>query len=120
MMATLKETIYANRNNVIRLLLSEDDQLFHVAYPAVTPTRWLFTVYTATPTVVDSDITPTAFDWDVATSILEIRLGALITSALDYTDTSLVMYSAVWPSGIVWANPTCSPDKLKVRVCTIS
>ena len=50
-MSTLKETIYAGRNNTIRLLLSEDDQLFHVAYPDVTPTRWVFTVHAATPRI---------------------------------------------------------------------
>lgn len=116
----IKETIYANRNNVIRLLLSEDDQEFHVAYPAITPTRWIFTIYTAVPTVVDSNDSPTSFDWDGATSILELKLGSLLSQALDYTDTSLVMYSSVWPSGIVWANPTCSPDRLKIRVCTMS
>ena len=119
-MSTLKETVYVGRNNTIRLLLSEDDQLFHDAYPEVTPTRWVFTIYAATPIVVDSDTTPTAFDWDAATSILEMRLGGLVADALAYTNTSLVMYSSVWPLGIVWANPTCSPDKLQVRVCDIS
>jgi len=119
-MSTLKETIFVNRNNTIRLLLSEDDQLFHVAYPAVTPTRWIFTIHAATPVVVDSDTTPSAFDWDAGTSILELKLGALVSAALSYTSTSLVMYSVVWPQGIVWANPTCSPDRLQVRVCDVS
>ena len=119
-MSTLKETVFTGRNNTIRLMLSEDDQLFHVAYPDVTPTRWLFTVYTTPPVVVDSDDTPSAFDWDAATSILELKLGGLFSESLAYTGTSLVMYSAVWPAGIVWANPTCSPDKLQIRVCDIS
>lgn len=116
----LKETIYAGRNNVIRLILSEDSQPFHLAYPGVTPTRWLFKIY-ADPTIeFDSDINLSAFSWDSLTSTLEIRLGTLITSGLDYTDTSLVIYSSIWPSGIVWTNPTCSPDTLQVRVCTTS
>jgi hypothetical protein len=119
-MPTIKETIYANRNNVIRLLLSEDDQLFHVAYPEVTPTRWVFTIHDDIPVVVDSAVTASAFDWDAETSILELKLGSLFSESLAYTWTSLVMYSAVWPLGIVWVNPTCSPDRLQVRVCTVS
>lgn len=119
-MSTLKETIFAGRNNTIRLLLAEDDQLFHVAYPEVTPTRWVFTIHSETPVVVDSDTTPTAFDWDAETSILELKLGALVSAAQPYASTSLVMYSAVWPQGIVWVNPTCSPDRLQIRVCDVS
>jgi len=119
-MSTLKETVFAGRNNTIRLLLSEDDQLFHVAYPDVTPTRWVFTIYAVPPIVVDSDTTPAAFDWNGETSILEMRLGGLVADALAYTNTALVMYSPVWPSGVVWVNPNCSPDKLQVRVCTVS
>lgn len=119
-MSTLKETIFAGRDNTIRLLLSEDDLLFHVAYPAVIPTRWVFTIHSATPVVIDSATTPTAFDWDGTASILELKLGSLVSTALSYTSTSLVMYSAVWPQGIVWVHPTCSPDRLQVRVCNAS
>lgn len=119
-MSDIKETIFAGRNNVIRLQLSEDAQLFHEAYPDVTPTRWVLTIYAAMPIVVDSDVTASAFDWDEAISVLELRLGSLVTDLLAYTNTSLVMYSAGWPLGIVWANPTCTPDKLQVRICTVS
>ena len=116
-MSTVKETIFVGRNNVIRLILSEEGTLFADAYPGITPTRWVFTINTTVPIIVDSDITPLAFDWDVVHSIVEIHLGALVTTAVGYTSATLVIYSSIWPDGVVWINPTCTPDKLLVRVC---
>lgn len=119
-MSTLKETVFVNRNNAVRLELKEDGVLFQTAYPAVTPTRWILTINDTTPIVVDSDTAPTAFDWDGTTSVLELRLGALVSTALTYTLCTLVMYAAEWPLGLVWINPTCTPDKLTIRICTNS
>ena len=119
-MSTLKETVYAGRNNAVRLALSEDGIAFQVAYPSVAPSRWVLTIEAATPIVVDSNITASAFDWDSAASVLELRLGGVLSDALGYTLCTLVMYSAEWPAGLVWFNPTCTPDKLNIRVCTLS
>lgn len=116
-MSTLKETVFVGRNNVIRLTLSEDSTLFSTAYPTTTPTRWVLTLNTTVPVIVDSDISPDAFDWDAVNSILEIRMGALVATAVDYTSITLVVYAAEWPAGMVWVNPTCTPDKILVRVC---
>lgn len=129
-MSTLKETAYVGRNNAIRIALSEDGTLFQTAYPNVSPDRWVLTIAatttttvdgvtttTETPIVMDSDTTPTAFDWDDANSVLELRLGAFVTAPLPYTLSTLIMYAPEWPDGLVWMNPTCTPDKLLIRIC---
>jgi len=28
------------------------------------------------------------------------------------------VYAAEWPQGLVWLHPTCTPDKLTIRVCS--
>jgi hypothetical protein len=116
-MSLLRETFFAAHNNVIRLTLSEDTSVFSVAYPTVTPTRWLFTIHATVPIVADSLITPNAFEWDAVHSILEIKLGTLVTTAMNYTASTLVVYAAEWPEGLVWFNPTCTPDKVFIRIC---
>lgn len=116
-MTVLKETVFAGRDNVVRLELKEDSVLFQLAYPAVTPSRWVLTINTIEPIEIDSDDTPSAFDWDSATSILELRIGDLVTEAVNYTSCTLVMYAIEWPLGLVWINPTCTPDKLTLRIC---
>jgi hypothetical protein len=118
--STLKETVFAGRNNAIRLALSEDGVLFQTAYPDVTPLRWVLTIEAETPVEIDSDVSAGAFDWDSETSVLELRLGSLVSEALSYTLCTLVMYSVEWPAGLVWFNPTCTPDKLSIRVCTLT
>ena len=116
-MSTLKETVYIGRNNAIRLILSEDDEAFNDAYPSVTPTKWALTI-NATPAIeIDSDDHPEAFDWDDSNSVLELRLGQLLSTAMNYTTAILTVYAAQWPEGLVWVNPTCTPDKLLIRVC---
>jgi hypothetical protein len=118
-MSALNETVYLGRNNAIRLQLSEDGVDFYTAYPDVTPTRWILIIHTAAEIVVDSLVEPAAFDWTAETSTLELRLGNIFTEVMGYTITSLVVYSAYWPDGVVWVNPTCTPDTLKIRVCNI-
>lgn len=118
-MSALQETVYLGRNNAIRLQLSEDGIDFATAYPEVTPTRWILIIHDDPEIVVDSDDSPTVFDWTALTSTLEIRLGSVVTEAMTYTSASLVVYSAYWPDGVVWVNPTCTPDTLKIRVCNI-
>lgn len=117
---TIKETIFANRDNVIRLQLLEDGVLFFDKYPEVVVSRWVFTLNTTVPIVVDSQITAGAFIWTLLTSTLELKLGSTILSAIDYTPTTLVLYSTEWPNGLVWINPTCTPSKLSIRVCNNS
>lgn len=109
----LRETVYVDRDNAIRLQLLEDGVEFSTAYPAVTPTRWVLAVDDLT---FDSDVNPEAFDWDSADSILELSLGALVTDPLDFTAAELTLYAAEWPYGIVWLHPTASPDRLFLRV----
>jgi hypothetical protein len=116
-MSSLKETVYAGRNNAIRLLLNEDGVAFDVAYPDVDPTQWVLTINTTPAITIDSDVNPEAFDWNKTTSVLELRLGLLLSTAFNYTTAILTVYSAAWPEGMVWVNPTCTPDKLLIRVC---
>ena len=119
-MSTVKETVFINRNNVIRLVLYEDGVLFQTAYPAVVPTRWVLKINSSPITEIDSDTYPMVFGWDSATSTLELALGSLLTTAMSYTACTLVLYAAQWPEGVVWFNPSCSPDKLLIRVCNLT
>jgi len=116
-MSSLKETVYIGRNNAIRLILNEDGVAFHTAYPDVDPTQWVLTISTTPAITIDSDVNPEAFDWDETTSVLELRLGAMLSTAFNYTTAILTVYAAQWPDGMVWVNPTCTPDKLLIRVC---
>jgi hypothetical protein len=116
-MSSLKETVYVGRNNAIRLILNEDDVAFHTAYPTVDPTRWVLTINAIPAIEIDSDVNPEAFNWDETTSVLELRLGALLSTAFDYTTSILTVYAAQWPNGMTWVNPNCTPDKLLIRVC---
>ncbi len=116
-MSSLKETVYLGRNNAIRLILNEDGVVFHTAYPDVDPTRWVLTINTTPEIEIDSDVNPEAFDWDETSSVLELRLGALVSTAFDYTTSILTVYAAQWPEGMTWVNPICTPDKLLIRVC---
>ena len=116
-MSSLKETVYVGRNNAIRLILNEDGIAFHTAYPTVVPTKWVLTINTTPAITIDSGTSPAAFDWDAPTSVLELRLGSLLSTAINYTTSILTVYSAQWPEGMVWVNPTCTPDKLLIRVC---
>ena len=116
-MSSLKETVYIGRNNAIRLILNEDGVAFHTAYPDVDPTQWVLTINTTPAITIDSDVNPEAFDWDETTSVLELRLGAMLSTAFNYTTAILTVYAAQWPDGMVWVNPTCTPDKLLIRVC---
>lgn len=116
-MSSLKETVYVGRDNAIRLILNEDGVSFHVAYPLITPSRWVLTINASPEIEIDSDLNPDAFDWDETTSVLELRLGSILSTAMNYTTSVLTVYAAQWPNGVVWVNPTCTPDKLLIRVC---
>lgn len=119
-MSTLKETVFVNRDNVIRLALYEDGILFQTAYPSVVPNRFVLTINSDPEIEVDSNSEPTAFGWDDSTSTLELSLGSILSTAMSYTPCTLVIYSSQWPDGICWFNPTCSPDKLMIRACTLT
>lgn len=114
-MTTLKETVFIDRDNVVRLQLLEDGRPFATAYPDTTPTRWVLTFGAVT---LDSDAVPTAFAWDAANSVLELNLGAQVADEMDFTAALLLVYAAEWPQGLVWLHPTCTPDKLTIRVCS--
>lgn len=119
-MSTVKESVFINRDNVIRLVLYEDGELFQTVYPSVTPDRWIFKINSSPITEIDSEDYPEAFGWDSSTSTLELSLGSLLTTAMNYTACTLVLYATEWPDGIVWFNPSCSPDKLMIRVCNLT
>lgn len=119
-MSVLRETFFLNRSNVIRFVLSEGTKLFKDAYPTVVPSRWVFTINSTEPLVIDSDDVPIAFDWDQTTSTLEIHGGTLVVEAMNYTSATLVVYAPEWQEGVVWFNPTCTSDKVFIRVCNQS
>lgn len=109
----LKETIYAGRNNSIRLKILEDGIPFAIAYPTVTPTRWVLVVGSL---IFDSTDIPNSFSWDSETSVLEILLGNQVASAIDFTAAEMTLYSAEWPDGVIWLHPTASQDRLLIRI----
>ena len=116
-MSQLRETIFLGRDNVIRLQLSEDRVLFNKAYPNINPDRWVLTINSELPLVIDSELNPEVFDWGDEESILELNLGQFLTEMMPFTPTTLVLYTVQWPHGLVWFNPTCTPDQLLIRVC---
>ena len=119
-MSTLKETVFVSRNNVIRLVLYEDGEEFNTVYTGVVPSRWILKINTDPEIEVDSASSPELFNWDSASSTLELSLGSVIDTAMNYTLCTLVVYAEQWPDGIVWFNPTCSPDKLMIRACNLT
>lgn len=117
-MSTLKETVFISRGNEIRLLLKEDGVALMTAYPSLAPSRWVLTINASTPITVDSNTNPEAFTWDADNSILEIAAGALVgSSTLAYTAATLTLYAPTFSSGVILLHPTCTPDKLKIRIC---
>jgi hypothetical protein len=119
-MSKLIETIYVGRDNAIRLTLSEDSVPLKIAYPNLSPTRWLMTIHTDTPIVFDSSVDSTAFDWDDESSVLQIQIGPLVTAenAVSKAATTLRMFSGEFPNGVVFAHPTCTKDKLFITICS--
>jgi hypothetical protein len=116
-MATIKETVFIDRANEIRLLLKEDDVPLMTAYPTLAPSRWVLTIASSPEIEIDSDVNPEAFSWDSDNSILELAIGPLVSSTLAYTAAKLTMYSASWSDGLILLHPTCTPDALKIRIC---
>ena len=119
-MSKLVETIYVGRDNAIRLTLLEDQTPLKEVYTNLSPTRWLLTIHAQTPIVFDSDIDSTAFDWDSTSSVLQIQIGPLVGSehATLKASTTLRMFSAEFPNGVVFAHPTCTTDKLYITICS--
>lgn len=118
-MNIVREVVFAGRENAIRLELREDAELLMAAYPDLAPTRWVLTMAAPTPITVDSDTAPSAFDWDAVTSVLTLRLGAQLTTALGPALCTLLVYDALFPNGAVLIHPTCTPDKLTIQVCAL-
>lgn len=117
-MSKLKETVFVGRDNAIRIELKEDGVILATAYPGLTPTRWLLTIHAASPVVIDSDTNPEAFEWDGDLSIVELRLGSILTTATSYVPCTLRLFSAEFPNGVVFVHPLCTTDKLFIRICT--
>jgi hypothetical protein len=62
---------------------------------------------------LDSDALDDSFSWDSEQSILTLSLGG---ADLDTGSSlvQLVIYSDLWPDGVVWIHPTRTPDKLRL------
>jgi hypothetical protein len=116
-MSTLKETVFIDRANEIRLYLKEDDIALMEAYPTLAPSRWVLTIDSSPEVEIDSSVNPEAFTWDDTNSILEIAIGPLVTETLSYTSAKLTMYAPTFSDGLILLHPTCTPDKLKIRIC---
>ena len=117
-MSTLKETVFIGHDNEIRLLLKEDDVVLMDAYPTLAPSRWVLTIDSSTPIEVDSDDSPSAFSWDADNSVLEMALGDFVgDDQVAYTSATLVLYAPSFADGLILLHPTCTPDKLKIRIC---
>lgn len=115
----LYETLFVGRDNAIRLTLSEDTSLLSDAYPDLVPTRWLLTIGTNPPTEFDSSLQSGLFSWDHETSVLQMSFGPSLSPSLAAlkASTTLRMWSAEFPNGVVLLHPTCTPDKLFITIC---
>ena len=113
-MTTLKETAFVDHDNKIRLQLYEDDVVFATAYPTTTPSAWLLEMGDET---IDSTVNPECFTWDGTNSILELNLGGFFTEEVPFTSVKLTVIADIWPNGVVWVHPTCTPDRLMIHVC---
>lgn len=102
------------RDNVIRLQLLEDGEPLHLRYdPPPTLDRFVVVVGSVT---LDSATAPTAFSYNAATSVLELRLALALTATLARTPLTLVVYGPAWLHGVVWLHPTATPDRLDLQV----
>ena len=116
MSAELVELVYTERDNAIDLELREDGVAVNLA--ALTRARLeLFEDVESpgAPIVVDSTITPTAFDWATlgSSGVLRLVLGALVVAGT--YNARLVLYDATNTAGIVWAHETKSGTRLIIR-----
>lgn len=92
----IRSYIYLDRDNSIDLTLYENQVIKDLAMV----TRVTVTIDSVT---IDSDTTPSAFDWTTDTKKLSLILGFQELQQGDYFAT-LVIYSIDHLHGIVWAN----------------
>ena len=55
-------------------------------------------------TTIDSDDSPSAFDWTSDTSQLDLILGSESLTVGSYEDTEIILYDAVNTSGVHWGS----------------
>lgn len=116
-MSEIRATVFIGRDNAIPLILKDGGQALMTAYPALVPTRWAFIIHTdAGPVTIDSEDSPLAFVWDAGTSVLSLKPGPYVTDEADLSDTTLILYSAEFPNGVVMLHPTDTASKLRVNV----
>lgn len=53
-------------------------------------------------TTIDSDDTPSAFDWTSNSEQLDLKLGGVSLTVGSYENTEIVLYDAVNTSGVHW------------------
>ena len=118
-MGKLKEVVFTGRDNVIRLALAEDGTPLMAAYPELIPARWLLTIHAATSVDIDSDIDTEAFVWDPDASVIELRLGVVLTNSAPVSAAActLSLFSTEFPNGVILVHPTCTPDRLMLTIC---
>jgi len=120
-MSLFRETVYLDRDNVIRLELREDEELLRVKYPGLVPTKWELIIATTPPTTISSDTHPEAFNWEGDVSVLEIAIQAVLTQAFsDFTAVTLILYSAEFPNGLIYLHPLYTRDILKINAIVVS
>lgn len=109
-MTTITEHVYTTRDNTIDLELREDGAVVDIS--AITRVRLeLFPKadITQAPIVVDSTITPTAFDWVTqgAAGVLLLKLGGLALGDAEHL-ARLVLYDVANPLGLLWTHEATS------------
>lgn len=120
-MNEITELAYIGRDNSIDLELREDG----VAVNLATVTRVRLELYSTTsttdaPAVVDSSITPAAFDFDTdaAEGIIHILLGAILAAEGEFR-ARLVTFDPDNPNGLVWTHElgtgACAGTVLVIR-----
>lgn len=109
----LRETLFLNRNNTIRIKLYEDEVAFTTNYPSNPPTRFILKVGSIT---IDSNYSPSCFNWDSLNSTLEIDIASYSGLSRGTYWVELIIYSSIWSNGVVWIHPTDTPDKLQIKI----
>lgn len=92
----IEETVYLSHNNTIdiQLLLDREEQ-------DLTSVTRMVLKGSDCEAVVDSVITPTAFDWSAGEGKLELSLGGVSIAAGHYVFL-LIIYSGDNPDGVIW------------------
>lgn len=95
-MSTQRITVYKGRDNTESIQFLDGGSVQNLS--DITRVKLILNA----STTVDSNDSPSAFDWTSDTDQLDLTLGGLSLTVGSYEDTEIVMYDAVNTSGVNW------------------